>query len=85
MPTLPLKATKLPEADAPLEDYLGRAFEMIGNTCVADVTGHPAMSIPCASSDGLPIGLQLVGRNFAEADIYRAAYAFEQATDWKSR
>lgn len=79
MPTVSLKATRLPP------DHLGRSFEMLGNTCGFDVTGHPAMSIPCASSNGLPIGLQLVGKHFAEADIYRAAYAFEQTADWKSR
>lgn len=85
MPTLPIKATRLPAADAPLEDYLGRAFEMLGNTCGFDVSGHPAMSIPCAIRDGLPIGLQLVGKYLGEADIYRAAYAFEQNADWKAR
>ncbi|AOE85763.1 amidase [Pseudomonas sp. TCU-HL1] len=85
MPTLPIRATPLPSPDAALPDYLGRAFEMLGNTCGFDVSGHPAMSIPCAIRDGLPIGLQLVGKHFGEADIYRAAHAFEQATDWRSR
>jgi amidase len=83
MPTLPLKATPLPPADTPLADYLGRSFEMLANTCGFDVTGHPALSLPCATRDGLPIGLQLVGRHFAEAELYRAAYAFEQNADWK--
>jgi amidase len=84
MPTLPLKATPLPPADAPLADSLGRCFEVLANTCGFDVTGHPALSLPCASSDGLPIGLQLVGKHFAESDIYCAAYAFEQSVDWKA-
>jgi amidase len=85
MPTLPIRATPLPSPDASLAEYLGRAFEMLGNTCGFDVSGHPAMSIPCAIRDGLPIGLQLVGKHFGEADIYRAAHAFEQATDWRTR
>jgi len=85
MPTLPLRATPLPEAGAPVEDVLGRAFEMLGNTCGFDATGHPAMSIPCGMHDGLPIGLQLVARQFDEAQIYRAAQAFEQAVDWRAR
>jgi amidase len=85
MPTLPIRSTPLPSADAALPDFLGRAFEMLGNTCGFDVSGHPAMSIPCAIRDGLPIGLQLVGKYFGEADIYRAAHAFEQAADWRSR
>ncbi|MFJ4374296.1 amidase [Pseudomonas japonica] len=79
LPTVPLRATPLPASDAGLEETLGRAFEMIGNTCGFDASGHPAMSIPCGASDGLPIGLQLVGRYFGEGDIYRAAYAFEQS------
>lgn len=78
MPTLPLRATPLPPADADMPQTLARAFEMIANTCGFDATGHPAMSIPCGSADGLPIGLQLVGRHFAEAQIYQAAHAFEQ-------
>ena len=85
MPTLPLRATPLPDAGAPVEAILGRAFEMLGNTCGFDATGHPAMSIPCGLHDGLPIGLQLVARHFDEAQIYRAAQAFEQAVDWRAR
>ena len=56
MPTRKVKATALPPAEAPLGLYLQRAFEMIGNTKPFDVTGHPAMSIPCGLGDGLPIG-----------------------------
>ena len=82
MPTVPLKATPLPGPDASREEYVQRALEMIGNTAPFDITHHPAMSIPCGMSDGLPIGMMLVGRRYAEATIYRAAYAFEQAEDW---
>lgn len=84
MPTLPLKATKLPPPGAPQADIIARAFEMIANTAPFDATGHPAMSLPCGMSEGLPIGLMLVGRHFDEATIYRAAYAFEQAHDWQT-
>ena len=83
MPTLPLKATPLPPADAPRELYIQRAFEMAANTAPFDVTGHPAMSIPCGMGDGLPIGLMLVGRYYDESTVYRAAAAFETAGDWK--
>ena len=85
MPTLPMKATPLPPANASLELYCRRAFEMLPNTAPFDVTGHPAMSIPCAMSDGLPVGLMLVGGKWQEAAIYRAAAAFEQAGDWRGR
>lgn len=55
-------------------------------TRFSNLTGQPALSIPCGfSSDGLPIGIQLVGRPFEEATVLRAAYAYEQATDWHQR
>jgi amidase len=84
LPTLPLKATPLPAADASREEYVQRALEMIANTAPFDITHHPAMSVPCGMRDGRPIGMMLVGKHFDEPTIYRAAYAFEQAVDWKS-
>lgn len=83
MPTLPLKATPLPPTNAPLALWCQRGFEMITNTCPFDVTGHPAMSVPCGLSNGLPVGMQLVGKHYAESTIYRAAHAFEQTGDWR--
>lgn len=80
MPTLPMKATPLPEADAPVELVVQRAFEMIVNTTPFNATGHPAMNVPCGVSDGLPVGMMLVGRHWAEPTIYRAAHAYEQGT-----
>jgi amidase len=82
MPTLPLRATKLPTAGAPRAEIIARAFEMLPNTTPFDVTGHPAMSIPCGMSDGLPVGMMLVGKQWDEPAIYRAAHAFEQSHDW---
>jgi len=84
MPTLPMKATPLPPANAPLALWCQRGFEMLPNTCPFDVTGHPAMNIPCGMSDGLPIGMMLVGKHYAETTIYRAAHAFEQLGDWRN-
>ena len=83
MPTLPVKATPLPPPDASRELYLQRAFEMLANTAPFDATGHPAMSLPCGMSEGLPIGLMLIGKHYDESTIYRAAAAFEGAGDWK--
>ncbi len=57
---------------------------MIGNTAPFDVTGHPAMTIPCGLGDGLPIGAMLIGKHFDEEAIYAAAGAFEGAGDWKT-
>jgi amidase len=84
MPTLPLKATPIPPADAPRKLVVQRAHEMFPNTAAFDITPHPAMTIPCGLSDGLPIGLMFVGRQYEESTIYRAAYAFEQAEDWRT-
>jgi amidase len=84
MPTLPMKATPLPPANAPLALWCQRGFEMLPNTCPFDVTGHPAMNIPCGLSDGLPVGMMLIGKHYAETTIYRAAHAFEQLGDWRN-
>jgi amidase len=78
MPTLPLKATKIPDADAPREEVVARALEMIPNTCPFDVSGHPAMNVPCGTSEGLPVGMMLVGRKWDEESVLRAARAFEK-------
>ena len=83
MPTQPMKATPIPPAHAPLALWCQRGFEMLANTCPFDVTGHPAMSVPCGLSNGLPVGMQLVGKHYAESTIYRAAHAFEQTGDWR--
>jgi amidase len=85
MPTLPIKATPIPPADAPRTLIVKRAHEMFANTAAFDITPHPAMTIPCGLGDGLPIGMMLVARQYDEATIYRAAQAFEQAQDWKTR
>lgn len=84
MPTLPMKATNLPEPGDPREDILARAFEMIPNTCPFNVTGHPAMAIPCGMSDGLPVSMMLVSADHEEAKIYQAVAPFEDSGDWRS-
>jgi aspartyl-tRNA(Asn)/glutamyl-tRNA(Gln) amidotransferase subunit A len=51
-----------------------------------NVTGQPAASVPCGfTRDGLPIGLQIVGRRYADAAVLRAAAAFERVRPWSSR
>lgn len=78
MPTLPLKATKIPAPDASIEEVVARALEMIANTAPFDVSGHPAMNVPCALSEGLPVGMMLIGKKWDEATVLRAAHAFER-------
>lgn len=84
MPTLPMKAMPIPPTNAPLSLYIQSGLGMVNNTCPFDVTGHPAMSIPCGMSQGLPIGLMLIARHYNESTIYRAAHAFEQLGDWRN-
>ena len=84
MPTLPMAPTPLPGPDASRELVVQRAFEMTNNTCPFDISHHPAMNVPCGMIDGLPIGLMLIAKHFDEPTIYRAAYAFEQADDWRT-
>jgi aspartyl-tRNA(Asn)/glutamyl-tRNA(Gln) amidotransferase subunit A len=51
-----------------------------------NVTGSPALSVPAGfNKDGLPLGIQLVGKPFSEALLYRVANAYEQATKWVDR
>jgi amidase len=83
MPTVPIVAQPIPEPDCSITEYISRAFEMIGNTAPQDITGHPAMSVPCGMVDGLPVGMMLVGRHYAESTIYQAASAFEACGDWR--
>jgi amidase len=79
LPTMPMLATPLPDSDAPVEEIIGRGLEMLGNTCPFDVTGHPACSVPAGMSQGLPVGLMIVGRRGDDATVLRVAKAFETA------
>lgn len=54
-------------------------------TVSVNLAGIPAISIPCGFSDGLPVGLQIIGKHFDEETLYRVAHAFEQATDFHKR
>ena len=78
MPTLPLKATPIPPAGASREEYTDRALQMLPNTCPFDVTGHPALNVPCGMSGGLPVGMMLIGRIGDDATVLRAADAFQR-------
>lgn len=55
-------------------------------TSIFNKTGQPAASIPCGwTDDGLPIGLQIIGRRFDDLTVLKAAFAFEQASPWAGR
>jgi amidase len=79
MPTLPMRATVRPAPGAPREEVIPRGLEMIANTCVTDVTGHPACSVPAGMPGGLPAGMMIIGKHFADSTVLRVAHTFEQA------
>ncbi|HLJ62979.1 MAG TPA: amidase family protein, partial [Stellaceae bacterium] len=85
MPTIPFPATKIPAADASREDYVDAALNMQQNTCPFDVSGHPALTVPCGRVEGLPVGMMLVGKHFDEPTLLKVSSAFETAVDWRKR
>jgi aspartyl-tRNA(Asn)/glutamyl-tRNA(Gln) amidotransferase subunit A len=76
-PTTPAVAFKLGSKADPLEVYLEDIC-----TVSCNIAGIPGMSIPAGFDQGMPIGLQLLGPAFKEENLLRAAYGFEQATDY---
>ncbi|MFD1360798.1 Asp-tRNA(Asn)/Glu-tRNA(Gln) amidotransferase subunit GatA [Lentibacillus salinarum] len=77
-PTAPTPAFKIGEnVDDPLTMYANDIL-----TIPVNLAGVPGISVPCGfSGQGLPIGLQIIGKPFAESTVYRAAHAYEQATE----
>ena len=57
-------------------------FTTGANTEVYGYTGHPALSVPCGKVDGLPVGMQLVGRYFDDSLLLRVAFAYQHSVDW---
>jgi len=78
MPTTPFKIGEM------ISDPLAMYRTDI-DTVAANVTGLPAISIPCGFSDGLPIGLQLIGNSLQEELLLRVAYKFQQETDYHKK
>ena len=88
MPTSSIPASPIPEKAgiASKEEFL----EMLGGrrsfTAPFNLASVPALSINCGfTSENLPVGLQIAGRPFDEATVFRVAQAYEQATDWHTR
>lgn len=77
-PTMPFPAFKIGERiEDPLSLYMADVF-----TVPINLAGVPAISVPCGFADGLPIGLQIIGRHFDEVSVLRAAKAYEDATPY---
>jgi len=80
-PTSPTVAFKIGEkADDPVQMYLSDVC-----TLPINIAGVPAISIPAGFVDGLPVGMQFIGKHFGEETLLRAAYTFEQATPWHNQ
>jgi len=77
-PTVPFKIGE--KVDDPLQMYLSDVC-----TLPINIAGLPAISIPAGFADGLPIGMQIIGKPFSEETLLKIAYAYEQATDWHKR
>ncbi|WP_153126365.1 Asp-tRNA(Asn)/Glu-tRNA(Gln) amidotransferase subunit GatA [Peribacillus tepidiphilus] len=77
-PTTPTPAFKIGEKTSdPLTMYANDIL-----TIPVNLAGVPGISVPCGfSAEGLPLGLQIIGKHFDESTVYRVAHAFEQATD----
>ena len=77
-PVTPGTAFKLGEkSDDPVTMYLSDIY-----TIAVNLAGLPGMSVPCGFSDGLPVGLQLIGNIFDEARLLNVAHQYQQITDW---
>ncbi len=77
-PTTPSPAFKLFEkTNDPISMYLSDIY-----TIAVNLAGLPGLSIPAGFTQGLPIGLQLIGNSFTEAQLLNAAHCYQQATDW---
>ena len=80
MPTTPIHATAIPDPDAPREEIIGRALEMVGQHLRHSTSPatRPAASPP-GSSTVCPTGMMIVGRQFDDATVLRVAHTYEQA------
>ena len=74
MPTCPMLPHRLPTGPLPPAEHQRLAFQMHDNNCATNLTGHPALSVPCGLIDGLPVGLLLVARPMQDALLLNVAH-----------
>ena len=86
-PTVPVPAPLIGAESVSIEgEEIGVRPAIVGHARPANFTGLPAISIPCGfTRDGLPVGLQLIGRAFDESTLFRIASFYERANDWRGR
>jgi aspartyl-tRNA(Asn)/glutamyl-tRNA(Gln) amidotransferase subunit A len=86
-PTVPIPAPRTGQTTVDInQETVDITWAMSRLTRPANLAGFPAISVPCGfTQGGLPIGLQFIGRPFAEATVLQLAYAYEQETTWHQR
>jgi aspartyl-tRNA(Asn)/glutamyl-tRNA(Gln) amidotransferase subunit A len=86
-PTMSVLPVKLDEFTVELiAGIKGSTFNWMSFTYPFNLTGQPAASVPCGwTDDGLPVGLEIIGRRFDEVAVLKAAAAFEQASPWTDK
>lgn len=77
MPTVPMAAHRLPSRPLTPAEHQALAFEMHDNNCAMNLTGHPALSVPCGMVGGLPAGMLLIGRRLDDHLLLRLAHRFQ--------
>lgn len=82
MPTTPFPAYRLGQGGG-VRGLLERGWSMLANTEPLNLSGHPAISLPTGTVDGLPVGTMLVGRHGADAQLLAIAAAWERAHGWR--
>ncbi len=77
-PTVPFRIGE--KTDDPLQMYLSDVC-----TLPINIAGIPGMSVPAGFANGLPVGMQILGKPFSEETLFRVAYTYEQATGWQKQ
>jgi aspartyl-tRNA(Asn)/glutamyl-tRNA(Gln) amidotransferase subunit A len=81
-PTIPILPPNIGEEEVQLNDSMENVrSSLIRLTCPTNLIGLPSLTIPCGFSEDVPVGMQLIGKRFDEANLYRFGYAFEQAAN----
>ena len=86
-PVLPIQVPKLAQTEVGTPADVQRVIVAL-TRCTRNINylGLPALAVPCGfTANGMPTGFQLIGRPFAEATLFRAGHAYQDATDWHTR
>jgi amidase len=81
MPTTPGLPHEV-DFELPLSQRVLRGWAVLANTCPTDMTGHPALTLPAAEARGLPVGVMLIGRHFADDRLLALAATYERRFGW---